>query len=222
MNARFTSLAVCSLLLAPLGCTVGEGTGDVKTDHLYVNGCWNGPFDLSPDFFGANPDQDEALMIRVQRGDNVEDVSDGLEVNVIDLQGVRKTIADAKAGGADGADFAVGMPPGVTPPGVPITFNPTPPKVTLALYLHHTCHQQVGTIYSISGTIHFTSLFSGDLAEGSSANRLTEATFTNIAFADPRELVSAADSMTQASLTSQVTGNFRFFFQRGQPSQPFE
>ncbi len=222
MSSRLAQLAIGLLSLAPLACTVGEGEGAVKSDHLYVNGCWNGQFDLDPDFFGANPDQDEALMIRVQRGDNVEDVSDGLEVNVIDLQDVRQAIADAKTGGADGADFQVGMPPGVSPPGVPIVFNPTPPKVTLTLYLHHTCHQQVGTIYSISGTIHFTSLFSGDLNEGSSENRLTQATFTDISFADPRELVAAQDSMTMASLTSQVSGNFRFFFQRGQPSQPFE
>ena len=222
MTARLARFVACLLALAPLACTVGEGEGAVKSDHLYVNGCWNGPFDLNPDFFGANPDQGEALMIRIQRGDNVEDVSDGLEVNVIDLQSVRQSIADAKTGGADGVDVPVGMPPGVTPPGVPITFDPMPPKVSLSLYLHHTCHQQVGTIYSISGNIHFKSLFSGDLNEGSSENRLTEATFTDIAFADPRELSAAADSMTMASLTSQVSGNFRFFFQRGQPSQPFE
>ncbi len=222
MNVRLAQLAVCVLALAPLACTVGEGEGAVKSDHLYVDGCWNGPFDLDPDFFGANPDEEEALMIRVQRGDNVEDVSDGLEVNVIDLQDVRQAIADAKAGGADGADVPVGMPPGVSPPGVPITYNPTPPKVSLALYLHHTCHQQVGTIYSISGNIHFTSLFSGDLNEGSSENRLTQATFTDISFADPREIDATQDDATKASLTSLVSGNFRFFFQRGQPSQPFQ
>jgi hypothetical protein len=206
-------IALCVVALAPLACTVGEGEGEVKSDHLYVSGCWNGPFDLKPDFFGANPDQGESLMIRVQRGDNIEDVSDGLDVLVNDLQEVRKQL---------NTPIAVGMPPGVSPPGVPITFNPTPPKVSLALYLHHTCHQQVGTIYSVSGTITFKSLFSGDLNESSSEDRLTDATFTDVSFADPRELVNAADTTSAAALTSLVSGNFRFFFQRGQPSQPFQ
>jgi len=206
-------IALCIVALAPLACTVGEGEGEVKSDHLYVSGCWNGPFDLKPDFFGANPDQGESLMIRVQRGDNIEDVSDGLDVLVNDLQEVRKQL---------NTPIAVGMPPGVHPPGVPVTFNPTPPKVSLALYLHHTCHQQVGTIYSVSGTITFKSLFSGDLNESSSEDRLTDATFTDVSFADPRELVNAADTTSAAALTSLVSGNFRFFFQRGQPSQPFQ
>jgi hypothetical protein len=200
------------VLLAPLGCTVGQGEGHVKSDHLYVNGCWNGPFDLSPDFFGANPDQAESLTIRVQRGDNIEDVSDGLIVLVNDLQTVRMQL---------NTDIVVGMPPGVTPPGVPIVFNPDPPKVSLSLYLHNTCHQQNGTIYSVAGTINFSSLFSGDLNEGSSENRKTQATFT-ASFADPRELARAADDTAKAAVTSMVTGDFNFFFQRGQPSQPFE
>jgi hypothetical protein len=206
-------IAACLLALAPLACTVGEGEGDVTSDHLYVNGCWNGPFDLQPDFFGANPDQSTSLMIRVQRGDNIEDVSDGLDVLVNDLQTVRMEL---------NTPVKVGMPPGVSPPGVPIVFNPDPPKVSLSLYLHHTCHQQNGTIYSVSGTITFKSLFSGDLNEGSSEDRLTDATFTDVSFADPRELAAAADSTAAAALTSLVSGHFRFFFQRGQPSQPFE
>ena len=206
-------IAACAVALTPLACTVGEGEGEVKSEHLYVSGCWNGPFDLQPDFFGANPDQGESLMIRVQRGDNVEDVSDGLDVIVNDLQNVRKQL---------NTPIEVGMPPGVSPPGVPIMFNPMPPKVSLALYLHHTCHLQNGTIYSVSGTITFKSLFSGDLNESSSEDRLTEATFTDVSFADPRELAAAADTTSAAALTSLVSGHFRFFFQRGQPSQPFQ
>ena len=212
MNALLTRLAACALALAPMACTVGEGEGRVQSDSLYVNGCWNGAFDLSPDFFGANPDEGESLMIRVQRGDNIEDVSDGLIVMVTDLQEVRKRVNE---------DIEVGMPRGVRPPGVPIVYDPEPAKVSLSLYLHNTCHQQNGTIYSVSGTIRFASLFSGDLNEGSSENRLTDATF-DANFADPRELADAPDDAAKAAITSKVTGNFRFFFQRGQPSQPFQ
>lgn len=212
MKSPLARLALCLALLGPLGCTVGEGEGSVTSKDLYVSGCWNGPFDLKPDFFGANPDPGESLIIRVQRGDNVEDVSDGLIVAVNDLPEVRKHLNEK---------IPVGLPRGVTPSGVPITYNPDPPKVSLVLYLHNTCHQQNGTIYSISGDITFSSLFSGDLNEGSSENRLTDATFT-AKFADPRERADVSDPDELDALTSDVTGHFRFFFQRGQPSQPFQ
>ena len=214
-RARLTHLALClGLLAAPLGCTVGEGEGSVTSDHLYVTGCWNGAFDLRPDFFGANPDPGESLIIRVQRGDNVEDVSDGLIVAVNDLPYVRMHLNEP---------LKVGLPRGVTPSGVPIVYDPDPPKISLVLYLHNTCHQQNGTVYSIEGdgTITFSSLFSGDLNEGSSENRLTDATF-DAPFADPRERAEATTDDEKANVTSRVTGHFRFFFQRGQPSQPFQ
>ncbi len=212
MKSHLAYLGACVLALLPLACTVGEGDGRVRSDHLYINGCWNGPYDLGPDFFGANPDQAESLTIRVQRGDNIEDVSDGLIVLVNDLQDVRAHLNE---------DIPVGLPRGVTPPGVPVVYNPNPPKVSLSLYLHNTCHQVNGTIYSVAGTINFSSLFSGNLNEGSSENRLTKATF-NASFADPRELADADGKQAADALASTVTGNFNFFFQRGQPSQPFE
>ena len=212
MRSPLARLTLCLGLLAPLGCTVGEGEGSVTSTDLYVSNCWNGAFDLRPDFFGANPDPGESLIIRVQRGDNVEDVSDGLIVAVNDLPDVRMHLNEA---------IPVGLPRGVTPSGVPIMYDPDPPKVSLVLYLHNTCHQQNGTIYSTEGSITFSSLFSGDLNEGSSENRLTDATFT-ASFADPRELADVTDPQKRMDLTSTVTGRFRFFFQRGQPSQPFQ
>ena len=214
MKARWARMAwarmaACVLALTPLGCTVGEGEGSVSSDHIWVAGCWNGAFDLKPDFFGANPDPGESLMIRVQRGDNIEEMSDGLLVLVNDLPEVRKQV---------GQDLEVGMPRGVTPPGVPIEFDKDPPEISLSLYLHNSCHLQNGTIYSVRGTINFSSLFSGDPNESSSDARLTDATF-DAYFADPREVVEADDP---EAVTSHVTGNFRFFFQRGQPAQPFQ
>ena len=211
MTPGLANMAACLLSLAALGCTVGEGEGRVSSDHIWVAGCWDGPFDLKPDFFGANPDEGESLTIRVQRGDNIEDVSDGLIVLVNDLPEIRKQL---------GQPLDVGMPRGVTPPGVPIVFNENPAKISLALYLHNSCHLQNGTIYSTSGKITFNSLFSGDPNESSADARLTDASF-DAYFADPRELVDL-DADEMASVTSRVTGNFHFFFQRGQPSQPFQ
>ena len=212
MRGSWAAMAACLLALAPLGCTVGEGEGRVSSEHIWVAGCWNGAFELSPDFFGANPDPGESLTIRVQRGDNIEDVSDGLIVLVNDLPEVRKQL---------GKDLDVGMPRGVTPSGMPIMFQENPPKISLSLYLHNSCHLQNGTIYSTEGTINFSSLFSGDPNESSSEARLTDATF-DAKFADPRELVDLKTEDERAAVTSRVTGNFHFFFQRGQPSQPFQ
>ena len=205
-------LAVAVVALAPLGCTVGEGEGRVSSDHIWVKGCWNGAFDLNPDFFGANPDEGESLTIRVQRGDNIEDMSDGLIVLVNDLPEIRMKL---------GQDLDVGLPRGVSPSGVPVVFNPNPPQISLALYLHNSCHLQNGTIYSIEGKINFSSLFSGDPNESSSEDRLTDARF-DATFADPRELVDLETDAEKDAVKSRVTGNFHFFFQRGQPSQPFQ
>jgi len=196
--------------LLALGCTVGEGEGWVRSEHLFVQNCWNGPFDLQPDFFAANPARSGALIIRVQKGDNLEEFSDGLVVVVTNL-------AEARA--AAGGTLEVGLPPGVSPPGVPVVFDPDPPRVSLAVYMHQSCHVQNATVYSIAGTITFSSLFSGDPNEDEADERLTEATF-DATFADPRLLVG--DAASDPDVQSRVTGHFRFFFQRGQPAQPFQ
>ena len=209
MSGQHVLVAAALALLGGAGCTVGDGSGSVKTDRLYLQGCWNGPFDLQPDFFAANPYRQESLLIRVQRGDNNQEASDGLTVIVNDLDAVRAQL---------GQPIPVGLPPGVSPPGQPVTGAPAP-LVTLSLYLHQTCHEQNSATYSVSGDITFASLFSGDPNEEDSDARLTDATFA-VRFADPRELVGAADA---AAVTSEVVnGDFRFFFQRGQPAQPFQ
>jgi hypothetical protein len=203
------------LVLPFAACTTGEGTGDVSSERLYVKNCSNGPFDLQPDFFASNP-YGNSQTIRVQRGDRMEEVSDGISILVNDVDVIR---GDDGNGGMLGQDIAIGLPVGVSPPGVPIEYNPDPPPVSIALYLNDSCHAQNVTIYAISGTINFTSLFSGDLNEESADARLTEATFT-AQFADPRELTP--NDPPNPELVSTVTGNFRFFFQRGQPAQPFQ
>jgi hypothetical protein len=193
-----------------VGCTTGEGSGWVHSDKLYVEKCWNGQFDLGPDFFGAVPYEDQSLFIRVQRGDNYQEVADGLLVLVNQLQDIRNHKI--------GTDISVGLPVGVTPPGVPLKLNPNPAPVSLTLYLHETCHGQTADVYSIGGTINFSSLFSGDLNEHDADARLTEASFS-AQFADPRK--ARPDGTYADGLVSVVTGHISFYFQRGQPAQPF-
>jgi hypothetical protein len=192
-----------------LGCSVGEGEGWVKSDNLFMEDCWNGAYDLGPTFFAANPSPSKSLTIRIQKGDNIEEVSDGLVVVVNELPDVRSQM---------GAELEVGMPRGVSPPGVPVVYDEDPSNVSLALYLHESCHAQNSSIYSIDGTIQFESLYSGDPYEDEAGERLTEATF-DATFADPRSLVGAE---VPDHAKSRVRGYFRFFYQRGQPAQPFQ
>lgn len=204
---KYTALLLCAL--CALGCSRAEGDGEVKSDRLYVEDCWNGPFNLKPTFFGANPYED-TVTIRIQRGDNIEEVSDGLIVLVTDIPAIR--------GPGLGKPVAVGMPVGVSPPGVPLEQQQNPPKVHLSLYLNDTCHAQNGTLYSIAGNITFSSLFSGDPNEDDAEDRLTDASFS-ATFADPRD--ARPNGTFDDAVTSTVSGWFRFYFERGQPAQPF-
>src|SRR5689334_1104581 len=58
-------------------CSLGDGTGEVRSDNLIAKDCWQGEYDLQPDFFAAEPFRD-SLYIRVQRGSDLEGVSDGI------------------------------------------------------------------------------------------------------------------------------------------------
>jgi len=203
-------LASCLACLALGACTVGQGQGEVTSDRLTIRDCWNGPYSLEPTFFGANPYNEEQLAIRVQRGDNNQEASDGLSVVITDLSAIRRDQLNTPV--------RIGLPRGVAPPGVAETSMPDPSTVSLALYLHDTCHAQNGALYSIRGAITFHHLFSGDPAESDGDDRLTDAEFEG-EFADPRD--SDASGQIDPSLVSRVTGWFRFYFQRGQPAQPF-
>jgi hypothetical protein len=210
---RLFALLACALLAA--GCTVGEGSGEVTSERLYIEDCWDGPFDLDPDFFAANPFRDESLTIRVQRGDDSPELSDGLYVVVNDLKGKRETLESQGV-----VEASVGLPADIEVIGTDYDMSSfAPTDVSLALYLHSTCHTVNGAVYALSGNITFTSLFSGDPNEPDADDRLTEATFS-AQFADPRQLTG--DAAQNAAVTSTVNGQFRFFFQRGQPAQPFQ
>jgi len=203
--------AVLAIALSVAACTVGEGAGEVTSERLVVRNCWDGPFDLGPTFFAANAFSKDQVSMRVQRGDNNQEVSDGLAVSIRDLQSIRA--------GSIGVPVPVGVPPGVHPPGTAVTNVISPATVSLSLYLHDTCFLQNGALYSVGGNITFTHLFSGDPNETVGEQRLTEASFENVPFADPRD--AGVDGTYDESVVSYVSGWFRFYFQRGQPAQPF-
>ncbi len=224
--------AVLALVAAlAVGCTTGEGTGWVRSTRLVATNCWDGPFDLGPTFFASDPSGD-TQQIRVQRGDRIVGISDGVLFVVNDVSNIRQSKLDTP--------IPLGLPIGVTPPGQPRRVEANPPQVSLSLYLNDSCHNQDPAVFSVGGTITFHSLFSGNRNENNADQRLTDAEFDALV-TDPREgMIEAAgtpapDAGPDALPTldygdagvivrftpSRVTGQFRFFFQRGLPAQPF-
>ena len=225
---RAALLAAFALVAA--GCTTGEGTGWVRSDRLVAVNCWDGPFDLGPTFFASDPFQD-TQQIRIQRGDRNLGVSDGVLLVVNDVSKIIASHLDEP--------MALGLPIGVTPPGQPRRVQSNPPQVSLSLYLDDSCHNQDPAVYSVGGTITFHSLFSGNKNENNADKRLTDAEFDALV-SDPRggtiepagtPVDAGADALPSVDYgdggtvvryaASRLRGQFRFFFQRGQPAQPF-
>src|SRR6185503_10186197 len=205
-------LGLVALVLVAPACGLGEGEGEVSSDKLTVAGCWNGQFELRPDFFAASPYR-RMLAIRVQHGGELEEVSDGVTILVDDIDKVRDHIAQHP-----GEPLRVGLPTSVVPPGVPIVPDPNPPIVHLTLYLHRACHLQNSALYSIAGGIVFRSIFSGNPNESEENEKLTEADFTDIVVGDPRDRDPGTNTVANVS---HLRGRVKFYFRRGQPAQPF-
>ena len=205
-------LALAALVLALPACQIGEGEGEVSSEKLDVDRCWNGQFLLRPNFFAANPYR-RKMEIRVQHGVDTTEVSDGLSILVDDIDRVRSHIAEHP-----GEPLRAGLPPAVVPPGVPVIFDPDPPIIHLTLYLHRACHAQNAALYSIDGGVVFRSIFNGNLTESDVDETLTDGEFTNVVVGDPRTLEPGTTTVTRTSLLS---GRFKFYFKRGQPAQPF-
>lgn len=206
---RVTVVALAGAVALLAGCSVGEGTGEVTSGKLFVEDCWDGEFDLNPSFFGADPGENN-MFIRLQRGSNLAEKSDGLLIVINDVSAIRGNLLGQPID-------RVGVPVGVNPPGQPIEPR-EPPLVSMTLYLNNTCGTQNAALSSVAGSMTFTSLFSGDIDERNADDRLSEASFT-ATFADPRS--RQVDGTYPPGEASEITGWFRFFFQRGQPAQPF-
>lgn len=201
---------------AALGCSVGQGTGFVHSDRLFVNECYTGEFNLDPDFFGANPYAD-TLTIRVQRGEQDIQVSDGLTLLVNDVPNARLHL---------GENLPLGLPKGVSPIGFPLPEIPSPPAASMSLYLNNSCRGQNSVLTAYSGNVSFEQLFSGDPNEEDSVDRVTRGTLDAMVI-DPRDAVPRAATDGGPSYefpvdrASRITAGFNFVFHRGTPAQPF-
>ena len=126
------------------GCTVGSGTGSVSGD-LFVPDCWAGSYDLKPDFFGATPNpNDDTLFIRIQRGSDYINFSDGVSILVTHVTEVASAI---KSSGPQ--TLSISLPPSVVPPGVPITPTANPATAQFALYMQGSCRPETPGLYAM-------------------------------------------------------------------------
>lgn len=213
---RLLACAALGLGVAWAGAcvSVGEGTGSAKSQHLYARDCWDDPFDLRPDFFAADPFRN-AMHIRMQRGSDLLEFSDGVVILVDDVEQVRQSL---------GEPIPVTLPPGVAPPGVVVGTlcgeQQCASPVHVALYLLDSCHSQNVVLYATEGTVTFSELFSGDPNEKDAAEKLTEGEL-DVLVGDPRDVVLTGDEVGTIPNQSRIVGSFRFYFQRGQPAQPF-
>ncbi len=135
----------------------------MESERLYLKGCWNGSFDLRPDFFAANPYRAESLQIRVQRGDNNQEASDGLIVLVRDLGCGQKAALHADSGGVTGGRGAPGAASHRRARAARVFVFVLAPDLSRAEQRH-----LLG-----ARAITFNSLFSGDPNEEDSSARLT-------------------------------------------------
>jgi hypothetical protein len=235
------------LLVATTACSVGQGTGEVS-GSLYAPDCWGelsapdvavpAPYNMQPDFFAANPYR-ASLTIEVQRGSDLSEFSDGLTVLVDDVCTVRAALGetcdapgapDTNVGSAlsvvdGGATFAVAVPVGLYIPGSPTAVSAStaanPPIVHMSLYLESTCHDENVVLNAVSGTATFTALFDADPNEANAKDKKIDATF-DAWFADLSDVpIGGTPDQVPIGLQSEMTGYFDFYFERGQPGQPF-
>jgi hypothetical protein len=289
--AAFLLVAAVAVAVWP-GCSLGEGQGYV-TGTLNVPMCWSGPFNLSPNFFAAVPynsacgidaadptfGEVSELEIRIQNGTDYETFSDGILILVDNVHAVR---GDPPYKSELNQPLALGLPPGVVPPGTPIPAVPNPPAVSLTLYLNASCQTEQIALYALdsvtlnadgscnptdagpltlqceagveprgpdaeagtgsgagagapdagsdsgpgpvvktaSSTITFQALFDGNPYESNAAQRLTQATF-DAYLGDPRDGCPGGLG-PPPPCRGHIQGSFSFYFERGQPAQPFQ
>lgn len=210
--SRWSAVApalVVALASASLACEVGQGTGRVY-GNLQVEGCGDkdlSAYDMAPDFFGAISVKDQ-LLIRIQKGGDLQEYNDNLVISVDDRTKV-----------VDGQPIQIELQrPNGSQPSVP------PPLVRMTLSLRGTCGSgKVGpsddpavVLHAVRGTITFKSILRGDPSSSDTNSKRIEGFFNDVELEDPRHAEGEP-----ARSAGKLSGEFKFFYQRGGPAQPF-
>ncbi len=199
--------AMVALAAATTSCEVGQGTGAV-TGSLRVEGCETdlSSYDMQPDFFGAIA-ANRQLLIRIQRGGDIQEYTDSLTIGIQDTDRV-----------VDGVPIEVELqrPPG-SAPSVPY------PLAHMSLSLRGSCGSgRVGAsdsaqvvLHAVRGTLTFKSILRGDPSSSDTNSKRIEGSF-DVYLEDPRHPTGS-----EARNAGVLRGDFKFFYQRGGPAQPF-
>jgi hypothetical protein len=189
------ALSVLGFAALASACSVGNGSGE-------VTGVVNSPscdlkdeaYDMDPTFFAAETAGDQVIL-RVQRGGDFEDKSDGLIVLVRDAELVRKEM--------------LGMPIAVERARLTDTEEPL---VQMTFYLNETCaieRRKTPTVFeATASTITFEALYAPRVNDDPDVRF----SFDNGTFVDP-------DSPEDRNAV--LSGAAEFLFSRGRPAQRF-
>jgi hypothetical protein len=245
--ARLTKHVVRSLVAFILvtACTSSDdGKGSVR-GTLDIPDCWTGAFDLAPDFFAAMPYR-SSLQVRLQQGSDFQSFADGLAFSVQDTSKIRPAEGFA---GLYNVPLPVGLPQGVAPTGTPVVAQANPALVSMSVYLQRTCRTRNVSLYAVDGvlleadgscgerpsvplacngdektrpvgrsTITFKKLPNGKPDERNAEERLVEGSF-DVYLADVRE--GCFPGVVPSPCRGHLVGDFRFYYERSRPAQPF-
>jgi len=197
--SSFERVSLLLVLLVSFGCSAGVGEGDV-VGNVWAPACGlaGDAYEMRSNFFSADPTHD-FLDIRVQRGSDFEDVSDGMAVSV-------RAASEVAA--------ILGTPIALEDPlELPRAQPDERPLVAMSVYLNRTCpigaHRFPVAYQAVTGEITFTAIYAPELP--GSALEVTAA-FSDVRFVDPS---------TPETRYAILSGNFSFIFNRGRPAQRF-
>ena len=207
-----------------LACVVGQGQGAIAGTTNIPLCQVVGPYDLHPSFYAASR-LGNLLTVRIQNGGGPADYTDNLEFEIDDTEEVTRRIAASSERDADGnpvVTLAVG-PAGSPDVLVHAIFSPT-----------HSCGRtkvtrlgQVVALWAYTGTITFRSVDRGASPTGvttQSYHRVTDVSDFHVRLHDPRPIGMPAPSNvspTDPVGDAELSGWFRFEFDRSAPAQPF-
>lgn len=195
-SARLVTLA-CAVLLG--SCSVGHGDGEID-GVVAIEGCRReGPYQLRPTVFFAET-VERVLKIRIQRGSDIEVMSDGVSVLVEDAALVH--------------DDYLGQEIQISDPRVENEQLESSglPRVSMTLFLNESCPAERDrtpvALSAVSGTIRFAAIYA-PRADKDGVRIAAE--LVQVRFADPR-----VDDRW-----ATLNGRFDFLYVRGSPAQRF-
>ncbi|MEM9727212.1 MAG: hypothetical protein AAF997_01415 [Myxococcota bacterium] len=148
-------------LLLVFSCATGRGEGSA-VGQVWAPECGleGEPFSLNPNFFAMQPSTTvEIIDIRIQRGSDIPNLSNGISVFIAEPEMIRDEML-----------------------GQDIELRRFDPPVEMTIYLNSTCPTDIPVVYrSVSGTIRFDELY---IPWESNDNRLTTAEFTDVELVD--------------------------------------